>query len=219
MIVADSSSIISLAMNCLSCILERLDLKVTVTPTVYNEIITRPMNNRRYALEAYRIKRLIKEGTIVTREADKTLTDQIMDQANLVYLIRKKPLEIIHEGEAEALALVKELGAEGFLIDERTTRLLLEDPEELKKVLEIRNHTRVDYRRGEFEKLKGMLPKVPIIRSAEVCAIAYEKGVLRDAVIDDDGRLFDAVLSALKFSGCSITWDEIEEYKRVIASP
>lgn len=216
MIVADSSSLISLALNCMSTVLGDLGVKITVTPAVYDEVVTRPAKSRKYALESLRIKKLFGEGIISTVEADNVTTDRILDLANSVFEAKGKALKIIHLGEAEALTLVKDLGADAFLIDERTTRLLVEDPTSLEVFLSGKSKASVKMNKKRFEELSSFVPKVPVLRSTEIAALAYEKGVLAEMLSASGTHVLDATLSALKYSGCSITWSEIDEYMRIL---
>ena len=92
-------------------------------------------------------------------------------------------------------------------IDERTTRMLSERPENLKKLLEKKLHTKVSYKK---ERVK-FFSDFKIIRSAELVYIAYKKGLVNLS----DGNVLDALLYAVKFKGCSISDDEIREIKKL----
>ena len=217
MIIADSSAIISLAMNCMSSIMNELDIDIVVTDSVYEEIVTYPMNTKRYALESMRIKKLFSDGIVTIKNPSNDLTDKILNNSNSIFQINGRSLKILHEAEAEALALAKELNADAFLIDERTTRLLLENPNDLKELLSYRNQKNIAINYKELESLRRLVPKIPIIRSTEVAAIAYEKGIITKNIGMTGTHVLEAVLCALKFSGCAISWDEINEYKRIIS--
>src|SRR3989338_756671 len=216
MIVADSSSIISLAMNCMSRVIYDLDIDLVVTDRVYEEIVAHPINTKRYALESMRIKKLFSDGIATIKNPSKDLTDKILDNSNSIFKIDGRSLNILHAAEAGALALSRELNADAFLIDERTTRLLLENPNELSELLSYRNqkNIKIDYR--GLESLRKLVPKIPIIRSTEIAAIAYEKGIIANNIGMTGTHVLEAVLCALKFSGCAISWDEINEYKKII---
>jgi predicted nucleic acid-binding protein len=219
MIVADSSSVISMAMNCLSRVIPELGVRIYVTPGVKQEILTRPMNIKRFALEAYRIKSLFDEGNIAVSEPDQKLVGELMEEANSIYQIKGKPIKVIHEGESEALALVKQHGAEALLIDERTTRFLIEDPHELRRLLEYRLNKGVTLDEGELKDFFALMPKVPVIRSTEVAYMAFEKGLIEELAGESRRHSLESLLSALKFSGCAISWEEIDEYKQAVSAP
>ncbi|MFH1126395.1 MAG: hypothetical protein V1703_04670 [Candidatus Altiarchaeota archaeon] len=216
MISADSSAIISLSMSCLSLVLKELRKDVVISPGVYNEVISRPIASKRFALGSMRINKLFQDKVISIRKPDAELTRRILEGFNSAYSVRKQPIKIIHEGEAEALALTRERDVEALLIDERTTRLLMEDPQQLRKLLSRQNNQDVHLDLGIISEVRRMLPSVPIIRSAEIAAVAYEKGILSKYISEGEGNLIEAVMCALKFSGCSITWSEIEEYKNTL---
>ncbi len=216
MIVADSSAIISLAINCMSSALGELNASIVVTPSVYNEVITQPLTTKRFALEAMRIGKLFDKKIISVKEVDRKAANEILDAVNSVFEVRGRPLNIIHRGEADAVTLARDVKADALLIDERTTRLLIEDIQEVKNTLSFRTGKKIEVNRKKFDELGRMLPQIPVIRSAEIAAIAYEKGVLDKQLEAGRGNPLDAALCALKFSGCSISWEEIEEYTRLI---
>jgi len=216
MIVVDSSSIISLATNCMCSILDRLGAEFAITPKVYEEIISRPSENRRFALESMRIRRLVSSGTVVVKKPKGDLHERILDAANSTYLVRGRVLRIIHHAEAESIALATEIGANAIMIDERTTRLLMEDPMELKELLSYRNREDVQVNGMRLRQLTDIMPKIPLIRSTELVAVAYEKGLLTDMYRVEDKSVLEAALSALKFSGCAISWEEIGEYSKAV---
>lgn len=219
MIVADSSSIISLTSTCMSPILRAMKAEIVVTKKVYDEIITRPAKTKRYALESLKIRKLFLDGVLAIRNPQSGLLNDIMDKANSIYRVGKQPLKIIHLGEAEVMALLSELEADAFLVDERTTRLLVEDPEGLRELLSRKNNRGVDMDRRVLSELQEILPTETIIRSTELAAIAYEKGLFRD-MLGIDGvkqeKVLEAILCSLKFSGCSISWNEINKYRRLV---
>jgi hypothetical protein len=163
-----------------------------------------------------RIKRLFTDGVISKVSADGRVTDRILSLANSVFEVKGRPLSIIHSGEAEALSLIKTLSADALLIDERTTRLLIEDPSSLSGFLSERSNAKVRMNERRFRELSVYIPKVPVLRSTEIAALAYEAGVLPKMLNASGKKVLDASLSALKYSGCAITWEEIDEYLRII---
>ncbi|MFH0859890.1 MAG: hypothetical protein V1921_01685 [Candidatus Altiarchaeota archaeon] len=214
MIVSDASSIISLAMNCMSNVLSLMEADIAITPAVYDEIFTRPVKTKKFALEALRIKKLFAEGTIHIVDEDHNLTDRILDLSNSIYSAKGKNIRIVHKGEAAALALMCKLNADALLIDERTTRLLIEDPDSLRGLLNHRTGESIRMDNKRLSELSRLVGDTPIIRSAEIAFRAYEMNLLDD-FNTRDYNVLDAMLYALKFSGCAISWDEIEEYIRI----
>lgn len=216
MIVVDSSSIISLAVNCLCPLMNSLNVSFATTPKVYDEVISKPTGNRRFALEAMRIKRLFDTASVVVQSPKTDLGERILHAANRIYRVRGKEMTIIHPAEAEAMALASEIGARAFLIDERTTRLLLEDPHSLRDLLSYRNQADVRIDEVSLKRLGDILPDIPVIRSAEIVAIGYEKGFLTGMHGVEDKSVLEAALDALKFSGCAISWGEIDDYMKAV---
>jgi predicted nucleic acid-binding protein len=215
-IVADSSSIISLAVNCMSSVLGELGVHIAVTEEIYDEIISRPMNSKRYSLESLRIRKLFTEGVISIEEPEPSLVRDVLETGNSIYRIDKHDLRLIHGGEAAALALMREKSSDVLLIDERTTRMMVEDPAVLCEVLSSQMSRRVFMDAGRLAHFRTLVPDVKIIRSCEVAAIAYEKGILSRNLGSSGREVFAAVLYALKFSGCAVSWQEIEDYLRAI---
>jgi len=216
-IICDSSSLISLADSCLlptlKTIKEHLSGSIFISPRVEYESISRPMGIREYSLAALRLKQAVAEGTLTLIAGKKPAVDtkKILEHANGIYAIGKKPLRIIHEGEAEMLALAKELEIPNILMDERTTRMLSEYPEGLRKHFskEFRQQVKVnDSHLGWFRKFtEGMR----IFRSSEVVVIAYELGYFKKHK-RMERQMLEASLYALKFAGCGITFDEIKKF-------
>jgi predicted nucleic acid-binding protein len=214
-VVADSSSIISLALNCMSSALLEMGVKILVTDEIYEEIILRPMGSKRYALESMRIKKLFSEGVISIQNPEPLITREIMELSNSIYRVKNHPLHLIHKGEAAALALIAGIEADALLIDERTTRLLIEDAEALRNVLTDQLGRHVDMDHQKLAAFNDIIPDIRIIRSSEVAAVAYEKGILSRNLGNPGKEALMATLYALKFSGCAISWQEIDEYMSI----
>ena len=91
-------------------------------------------------------------------------------------------------------------------VDERTTRMLAEKPENLEKLFRKKLHTKVTLVKENFKPFEGFR----FIRSAELIYVAYKKGIvkMRDHVLD-------ALLHAVKSKGCAISGDEIKEIVRM----
>ena len=63
--------------------------------------------------------------------------------SNKVFSTGRGYLNLLQEGEMEALALVIEIKADALLVDERTTRVIIENPKNLMKLLSKKLHTSV----------------------------------------------------------------------------
>ena len=216
-IICDSSSLISLADSCLlptlKTIKEHLDGSVFISPRVEHESVTRPMGIKEYSLAALRIRQAIADGTLTLIEGRRSdqETNQILEHSNRVYSIGNRPMRILHEGEAEMLALADELGIGNILMDERTTRMLSEYPEGLRKhyVKEFGKEVRVS--EGDLRWFARLTKDMNIFRSSEVVVVAYELGYFKK-YRGMESQMLEAALYALKFAGCGITFDEIREF-------
>jgi len=222
-IVFDASTLISFSMNGLLDEVAKLKKifngKFLITEDVKFEIIDRPLKVKRFELEALRLKKLfdekvlelpdslgIKNNDIVTRK------DKIIQVANNMFVGNRGNINLIHAGEASCLALSRVLLDKKIphviAVDERTTRMLGEKPENLKDLLERKMHTRIKLQKQDFKYFRGFR----FIRSTELIYVAWKKGLTE---LKDGLTVLDALLYALKFKGCSISDEEIKEIKRL----
>jgi hypothetical protein len=220
-IVFDSGALISFSMNGITDILKNLKKvfqgKFLITTEVKREVIDVPLKIKKFELEAIKIKALLDDGIfelpsslgIKDSEIEKE-DNKMLDIANSTFSGKGRNINILDHGESSCLALSKILTEKGIkniiAIDERTTRLLVEKPENLKNIFEERMHTKITIR-NQTKLFKDFR----IIRSTELVYVAYKKGLieLKDPI------LLDALLYALKFKGAAISGDEIEQIKRI----
>ncbi|MBS3079652.1 hypothetical protein J4218_06020 [Candidatus Pacearchaeota archaeon] len=218
-LIFDAGPLINFAMNGLLPLLTKLKKEFKgdflITKEVKREVIDYPETIRRFELEAIQIKelfnqRIIKHADITEREIDdlRQKREQIMSIANSTFYADKKPIHLLDKGECAALALSTVLKEPSVLvIDERTARMLCENPENLRKLLQKKLHTSVNAKKENYEFFK----KFKIIRSTELAYIANKK-----KLIDiKDPRAYEAMLYGLKYKGCSISEEEIEEMKKL----
>jgi len=222
LIIMDSSSIISLAMNSLLYLLKKMkkpSVKFVITGDVKKEVVEVPLHIKKYGLEALMIQQLLSEGILEMPEAIKINPAEIaierqklMDTANHTFNARGEWIRIISNGEASCMALAKLAEERNFnvavMVDERTTRMLCEMPKNLRAILESKLHTSVHAEERNFKFFSGL----KIIRSSELSYIAYKKGLVG---ISDGKQLVDALLYAVKFKGCAISSQEIEQIKKL----
>ena len=216
-LVFDSSAIITLALNDLLYILKPLKQlfkgSFFIPETVKKEVIDTPLKGKRFALEALNIKLLLDEGTIeeISTKEIKNESVKVLRLANTTYKVNNQFISIIHEGEASCLALYKLLDSEkkAIVCDERTTRMLCEAPQNLKELLQRKLHKKVEM---EKENSK-FFEKINLIRSSELCYIAYKNGIIKLPTNYVKG--IEAISYALKFKGCAISTKEIEAMKRL----
>jgi len=220
-LIFDAGPIISMTMNGMLPIIEKLkgvfDGEFVLTPAVKHEVVDRPMKIKKFKLEALQVQDMISRGVfkmsgdiIPDQKLDKE-TKKIKKVSNSVLRAThsKEKISIIHEGEASCLAFASLCGADNaIVIDERTTRMLTEAPNDLERMMEKKLHTPLDADLGLIEGLK----KFKFIRSAELLFVAYKKGLVP---IKGSKDVLDALLYGVKFKGCAISSGEIEEIKRL----
>lgn len=221
-IIFDAGALITLSMNGLTDELVKLkkifDGSFLITKQVKMEVIDKPLTIKNFELEALRTKRLFDEGILELPEEygyeDKKIEEKaiaIMDIANSFFQGPRDRVTIMHMGEASCLALSKMLSDKKIknliAIDERTTRMLVEKPRNLKELLERKLHANIKLVKENFDYFKNF----QIVRSAELMYVAWKKNLIDVK----KGDVLDALLYALKFKGCSISDEEINEIKRM----
>jgi len=216
--VIDTGTMITLSGTCLMNVFKTFvkynRIELIISNTVAQESVWKPITNKRFALNAARIKHAMSDNTIksIPITADITNTMQrILTLSNNTFFTRDGPLKIIQAGEAEALALAKIHDAKALFIDERTTRSLIENPSRLKQVLERRQDQPVKMNDQNINTIKQMFPNLLMFRSVDIIALAYEQGLFDHELAH--GKLeLEAALWAAKFAGCAVSEKEINEY-------
>jgi len=221
-IIFDASTIISLAMNGLlkelKALKEIFSGKFIITREVEYEIVKKPIKIKRFELEALQINQLIEdkvlEFPISLGKNDKeisTKTQEILNISNTTFQKQGKDIHLIDLGEASCLVLGKMLNEKNIpnilAIDERTTRMLCEKPENLKKLLHKKLHTQITYKKENIKHFQGF----KIVRSSEIIYLAYKKKLVKHK----GNPVLDALLYAVKFKGCAISTEEIQELKQI----
>jgi len=225
-IIFDSSTLISLAMNALLPELRNLKNifkgKFIITQEVKEEIINKPLNIKKFELEALKLSQLLNEKVLEMPDSlginDSVISDEtkkVMDIANSTFRDEKRDIHLIDSGEASCVALSKILTDKKIknviAVDERTMRMLCEKPENLLKLFQGKLHKKIFPKKENYKFFKGF----EFIRSSELVYVAYKKNVVRLKPKKDGDVLLDALLYAVKFKGCSISREEIEEIKRL----
>ena len=210
-IPCDSSSLISLADNCLLRIMEGGEHRFVIPKRIRMEIFDAPFSTKRFKLRAIQMDSFLKRGVIEVID-DPFIYDyaeRVAGLANSLLTYHGDNVRIIHQGEAEVIACMKFLKSNTILIDERTTRHLIEDPDQLKKYMKSRTGLDVEINEKAKRELMKEFRGVNVMRSAEVFAYAYEKRLFPQY---DVKEALEGGLYALKFSGCSMTDEEIKDY-------
>jgi hypothetical protein len=194
------------------------DGKFIITKEVKEEIIDHPLNMKRFELEALKIKELLDTKVLempsslgINESEISKESQKILDLANNTFSKMGKGVHIIESGESSCLALSKILTTKGIeniiAVDERTTRVFSEKPENLRKLLQEKLHTKIETNEKNYPYFKGF----KFIRSIELVYVAYKKNLIKLK----DPNLLDALLYAMKFKGASVSEAEIKEIKRI----
>ncbi len=204
--VFDAGPLINLSRSCALDVLSYLPTRKVITPSVYEEVYERPLRNPMYARSALLIKRWIGREVHLTElsENEKREVLDLSRKMNSLFYRKGIPLRIVHPGELETLVVARR--REGVMVvDERTVRLVLESPEDLKKRLE-RKYGRITVNRSLLEHLKERYGRVFMVRSVDIVAYAFENGYLGDV------EELEALMYSLKYGGCAVSTRRIKEY-------
>lgn len=218
-LIFDAGPIITLSMSGMLPVIEKLKEnfkgEFILTPQVKVEVLERPMKIKKYKLSAIQIKSLIDKGVfkmstdIISDTQLEKETKRILKVANGALRTAQtgEKLKIIQKGEASTLAFSNLCKTENVIVvDERTTRLLTEAPQNLEKLMEKKLHTPIKAELSLLAEFKNY----KFIRSTELLYIAYKKDLLPMKKSKD---LLDALLYGAKFKGTAISSKEIEEIK------
>jgi hypothetical protein len=221
-LIFDAGPLINLGMNGLLYVIKSLRStfpgNFIITPQVKYEVIDRPIKVQRFELEALRIQALLKDKIIdlpsslgIDQNKINLKTASLVKEINSYIKFNGKSINIVSEGEISCLALssiLTEKGIENIIaIDERTTRILAENPKNLTKIISKKTHKPVTLTNSDFNQFK----QFRFIRSSELIYIAHKKGLLEIK----DPRALEAALYATKFKGSSISFNEIDIIKKM----
>ena len=107
--VIDTGTMITLSGTCLMNVFKSFirtnRIELMISSTVAQESVWKPITNKRFALNAARIKYAMSEQTIevipITDEISRN-QQKILNLANNIFFSSSGPLQIIQAGEAEA---------------------------------------------------------------------------------------------------------------------
>ena len=217
-IVADSSSIISISQSCLINILARFlkktNLEILIPKSVEFESVERPISIHRFELNAVRIMNVLQsefDNSVPHSKEVDAITKKILLSSNNLFHLKGKSLRIIQEGEAEALALCYVKNIPFLLVDERTTRLLVEDPMQLKAFIERRYDRKFEINVSELKKIEPYFKNLKIIRSVDILALAFEENSFSPD-LPQSKQALQAALFGAKYSGCAVAAQEIFDF-------
>jgi len=221
-LIFDSGCIINLAEHCMMSVFRDLNKvfqgEFLITDEVKYEIIDHPLKIKKFQWGAIRIQALLDEEIIKLAEDEEIATSkeisqkatEVMNLANNALFIEGKPVHLIERGEAEAMALSLILSEKkienAVVIDERTARMLCENPENLEEIMESKLESKIEVKKENLKIFEG----IKVLRSTEMIYMAYKKGL-----IDSDKRKLEAMLYALKFGGCSVSEKEVQIMRKL----
>ena len=221
-LIFDSGTLITLSLNGLLYILEELKKtfqgKFLITEQVKYETLDRPIKVPRFELEALRIQNMLDAKILelptalnIHNNQLKKETNRLMYTGNSLILAEGRPIKIISEAETSCMALSLVLTKQNIqniiAIDERTTRILSEKPQNLKQIMEKKLHTSVELNPKGLNEFKDF----KFIRSTEIVYVAYKKNLLKI----NGPKALEAALYATKFKGSSVSFEEIDELKKL----
>lgn len=214
-IVFDTSSLVSIVTNDMLWILKPLkehfdNGKFLIPPSVKKELVEYPIKTNRFKFEAVQVQSFI-ESEILEMSERIDVTD-LIHKVNSIYKANGNPIKILHYGEMEALALAIKNNADAYVVDERTMRWIIEDPDALRLLLEKKLHTNITMDRQLISDFKNYVKDLKILRSTEIMMAAYELGLFNQFVTREYGKkeLVDGILWGLRLKGCVISTEEIK---------
>ncbi len=223
-IVFDAGPVISLTTNGLLWTLEKLKFhfkgRFLISKAIMAELVDKPLEGKKFKFEALKVHRYVEKGVLELFENKEleNLTNKLLGLANNSFFAQGNPIKLVHYGEMSGLAVAILDESEAYVVDERTTRLIIENPNKLKNILRHTLHTEIKVNKQVFKELKGLIGNIKIIRSTELATIAYELGIL-DIYLTNlnypKETLIESVLWGLKLNGCSVSRKDIERIIRL----
>lgn len=224
-IVFDAGPVISLTTNNLLWLLKALkesfDGSFYLPKAVESELVDNPLKSKKFKFEALQVARTIKQNiwTVVESPKVSLLAEELMTLANHTFRAKGNWLNIVHYAEMEVIATAVIMNSQAVVIDERTTKLLIEDPQYAARVLERKTGSRIFVDKQNVEKLQKWTKNIKVLRSAELVMIAYEKGALNEYILEENElgekntrkTLVESLLWGLKLRGCAISRQELNE--------
>lgn len=226
-LVFDAGSIISFTTNNLIWLLDSLKTRFGgefyITETVRDELVRKPFFTKKFKFEAIQVRQYVYSGTLKVIDSAKLYetVSEIAELANNTCTCKGQPIQLIHRGEIESLAASVVTGADALVIDERTTRYLIEEPQRVVRRLKQKLHAKVHLNQESLSLLRKMIGRIKVVRSVELVTVAFELGLLDrylggEATKRDRMELLESVLWGVKLNGCAVSSDEISEIMKLV---
>lgn len=225
-LIFDAGPVISLAMNNLLWILEPLKKKFGgkfyITEAVRKEIVDRPLETKKFKFEAIQVEKLIENGVLEVIDNDfiREKTPSLLNTANEIFKAYGNYIKIVHYAEISVIAASISLNASAIVIDEKTTRFLMENPKVIVEILKKTLHTPISISESNLKEFNAIVKDVKAIRSIELVTMAYEHGLLDNYITklpDARKNLLESVLWGVKLNGCAVSKEEIGQIVRIEA--
>ncbi len=212
-IVFDAGPLISLSNTCLLGVLDYIDADFLITPAVYKEVYLYPVRKKMYSWSARQIESYIGKKLKLRSltPTEMSLVEELGKLLNSAFYTSRGPIKILHPGELEAVVLASRTD-KLLVMDERTLRLVIEDPELLRARLSRKIHRWVKVDKRRLEEGREIIKDIFVVRSVDLVAYAYEKGFLR--WMKDDREALRSALYSLKYGGCAVSEGEIELFMK-----
>ena len=187
-LIFDSSALISLGNNGLEYLFEEFkkrnpNIKLYMMQSVYDETIAIKDKIIKFGWLGIKYERLVKNKTFEVVLPKKTeMIDNLENICNSIYFTKHGKLEILQAGELESVAYTKEKNAI-LVIDEITTRWLLENPYKLHSLMETRYKEKVSIDRKALNRAALEFAKIKVVRSIDLIAFLLKGVILRNMKI------------------------------------
>ncbi|MBW2981068.1 hypothetical protein KY360_06655 [Candidatus Woesearchaeota archaeon] len=200
----------------LSRLKERFKGNFYLSEGVKRELVDRPLASKKFKFEALQVLKCIDDGILEVVENEKVneIANEILELSNHCFKVQGHWLNLFHYGEISGIAACKVLRTNIFVVDERTTRLVIESPDKLIGILERTMHTKIEVDRENLNKFSEFTKDIQLIRSVELVTRAYELGFLDKYLLNIQNpkrTLLESILWGVKLDGCSVSKREIEK--------
>ena len=223
-LIFDAGPIISLVTNNLLWTLEPLKKKFNgkfcITEAVRKELVDKPLETKKFKFEAIQIEKLIENGAIdvIDNTPIRENTPRLLNLANEIFKAYNNYIKIVHFAEMSVIAAAFSLNADAIVIDEKTTRFLIENPKVIVEILKKTLHTSISINESNLKEFNARVKDIKTIRSIELVTIAYEQGILNNYITklpDARKNLLESVMWGVKLNGCAVSKEEIEQIARL----
>jgi hypothetical protein len=218
-LVFDSGPVISFALNGIlntfMGLKEKFNGDFLMPPAIKKELIERPLESKKFKFEAHQVSWLLKEGVFKIYDNPEIIdiSDKLLNLANNIFIAQNNSITIVHEGEMHVLACAILNSTQAVVIDERTTRYLVEEPKSLHALLENKLHMQVVVDKKKLKEFSELVNGIKVIRSVELATIAFELGLFDKYLLNIENNrkeLLDSILWGIKLNGCAVREEEID---------